>query len=198
MVLLLCWLPKRCSFTGNLYQTTWECPTNVGFSKYAFHFISPQLFKMVPNHLFMTLFAFYNKIRHTANFFSQYPVPTFYSDTKINCNDLAWIILTSCSLVHGKIMKALLDLCLQGLSNSPLKSLPHLSTLQQASGANIKSQLEREWKLVRVYSGTSHKEHLKLALRLNYCLAGLDVAFSKSGYTETTVILFSTVILLSN
>lgn len=45
-------------------------------------------------------------------------------------------------------MKALFDLCLQELSDSPLKSLPHPSTLQQASGANIKSQLEREWKLL--------------------------------------------------
>lgn len=45
-------------------------------------------------------------------------------------------------------MKALSDLCLQELSVSPLKSLLPLSTLQQDSGANRKSQLEREWKLV--------------------------------------------------
>lgn len=95
-------------------------------------------------------------------------------------------------------MKALFDLCLQGLSDNPLKSLPHLSTLQQASGTNTKSQLEREWKLVRVNAGTCNKEHLKSALQLNYCLAGLDVAFSKSGYTEITIILFAAVILLSN
>jgi len=90
-------------------------------------------------------------------------------------------MLTSRSLVRGIMMRALFDLCLQGLSNSPFKSLPHLSPLQQVSGANGKSQLEREWKLLRVNSGTCYKEYLKLAFRLYYCLAGLEVAFSKPG-----------------
>lgn len=49
-----------------------------------------------------------------------------------------------------------------------------------------------------VNSGTCDKGHLKLALWLNYCLLRLDVAFSKPGYTETSVILFAAVILLSN
>lgn len=135
--------------TPKLYQATWECPTDtLVFTKYVFKFVSPQLLKMASNHLFITPFALYTQIRHTATFFFQHPVPTFNSDTKTNCNDLAWITLTSRRLSCGIIMKALFDLCLQELSVSPLKSLLHLSTLWQDSGANRKSQLEREWKLV--------------------------------------------------
>ena len=58
-----------CSFTDNLYHTTWQCPTNVGFPKCAFHPVSPQPLKTAPNHLFTTLFALSTKIRHTASFF---------------------------------------------------------------------------------------------------------------------------------
>lgn len=54
MVLLLCWLSSYFSFIDNLYQTTGDCPTNVGFSKCAFHLISPKLLKTAPKHLFMT------------------------------------------------------------------------------------------------------------------------------------------------
>lgn len=62
---------------------------NMGFSKCAFHLISPQLLKTEPNNLFMILFVLYIKTRHITGFFPRYLVPTFYSDTKIYCNDLA-------------------------------------------------------------------------------------------------------------
>jgi len=135
--------------THKLYRATWERSTDkLVFTKYVFKFVSPQFLMMASYHLFITPFALHTQIRHTGTFFFQHPVPTFNSDTKTNCNDLAWITLTSRRLGCGIIMKALSDLCLQELSVSPLKSLLPLSTLQQDSGANRKSQLEREWKLV--------------------------------------------------